>query len=130
MPLPVLPETVSSGTPRAWLSPSSSAALMPLNRLLGPSATSHLLIATSSARPSCRTWSAILKSCASRPRVPSSSSTTTSAKSRERQRHHCGESGRAGGAGARELLGVVVCVGFLPLPRRFDQPHRAPLAVG
>ena len=58
---------------------------MPLNRLLGPSATSHLLIATTSARPSCRTWSAIRRSCASSPRVPSSSSTTTSAKSTARR---------------------------------------------
>jgi hypothetical protein len=83
--LPVIAETVSSGTPRAWLSPSSSAARMPWNRPLPPSATSHLLIAMISARPSCSTLSAMRRSCASSPRVASSSSTTTSAKSTARR---------------------------------------------
>ena len=58
---------------------------MPLNSALAPSATSHLLIAIISARPSSSTMLAILRSCDSRPRVASSSSTTTSAKSTARR---------------------------------------------
>ncbi len=79
MPLPVLPETVSTGTPLSCDSPSSSAALTPLNSDDAFSATSHLLRAMTKARPSSITASAIFRSCTSRPLVASSSSTTTSA---------------------------------------------------
>ena len=80
-PLPVKADTAIKGTPFNCDRPSSSAARMPLNSPLPSTATSHLLIAMISARPSWITWSAIFRSCTSKPLVASSSSTTTSAKS-------------------------------------------------
>ena len=75
----------STGTFLSCDSPSSSAAFTPLNSDEACSATSHLLSAMTSALPSSTTRSAMRRSCASSPRVASSSRTTTSACSIERR---------------------------------------------
>ena len=113
MPLPVFAETVSSGTPFNCASPSSSAALTPLNSDEAFSATSHLLSARISARPSSITWLAILRSCTSRP-----------AGGVEQQHHDFGIIDRALGVGDRQPLQLVVDLGALPQTRGIDQPHR------
>ena len=92
---------------------------MPLNRRSSSSATSHLLIATTSARPSCRTLSAIFRSCDLEP-----------ARAVEQQHDHLGEIDRAAGIGDRQLLELVVDLGLLAHAGGVDQPHRAVLPSG
>ena len=118
MPLPVLAETVSSGTPRSCARPSSSAALTPLNSDEACSATSHLLSAMTSARPSSSTWAAILRSCDFEP-----------AGGVEQQHDDLGKIDRAAGVGGRQLLELVVDLGALAQAGGVDQPHRPALPI-
>ena len=114
MPLPVLAETVSSGTSFSCARPSSSAALIPLNRDEAFSATSHLLSAMISAaalldhlrRRSCR-------SC-----------DFEAAGGVEQQHDDFGIIDRAAGVGGRQPLELVLDLGALAQARGVDQAHR------
>ena len=92
--------------------------LTPLNSDEAFSATSHLLIAMTSARPSSSTWSAILRSCDLEP-----------AGGVEQQHDDFGEIDRAAGVGDRELLELVLDLGLLAHAGGVDQPDRPHLAV-
>ena len=118
MPLPVMPETVSRGTPRAWLSPSSSAALMPLNRALGPSG--HVPFVDRDDQRA-----AFLEHIVGDLQVLH----LEPARGVEQQHDDFGEIDRAAGIGDRQLLELVLDLGLLAHAGGVDQPHRPRLPV-
>ena len=78
-PGPVSADRKTSGRPGAWASWRSSISRISSEARFLSSTRSHLLMATTSARPSRRTRSAICRSCFSSGVCASTSRTTTSA---------------------------------------------------
>ena len=112
MPLPVLAETVSSGTSRSCARPSSSAALTPLNRADACSATSHLLSAMISAAPFLDDLGRDAQILRLEP-----------ARRVEQQHDYFGKIDRALGVGGGQALELVLDLGALAQARGVDQAH-------
>ena len=111
------PKPRAAARPRTCASPSSSAARMPLNRPEASSATSHLLIAMISARPSSSTSRGDLEVLMLQP-----------PRGIEQQHHDFGEIDRMARIGDRQLFELVGDPRLLAHAGGVDQPHRPRLA--